>query len=71
MRTFWTMALALGALTACSGGPETVEVYCYETLADSACYFEPDPDRANRLLAIMEVPLTPEIELRAGAAPER
>ncbi len=71
MRLLWTMTLVLGTLAACSGEPDTLEVYCYETLADSACYLTPDPGRANRLLAVMEVPLTPEIKLRAGAAPER
>ncbi|MEZ5906710.1 MAG: hypothetical protein R3C69_16985 [Geminicoccaceae bacterium] len=66
MRIFWTMALTLGTVVGCSSGPETITVYCYETLADSACYFEPDPGHGNRLLAVMEVPLTPEIRLRAG-----
>ncbi|HRY27311.1 MAG: hypothetical protein H6852_09675 [Geminicoccaceae bacterium] len=66
MRIFWTMALTLGTLVACSSEPETVTVYCYETLADSACYFEPDPGHGNRLLAVMEVKLTPEVRLRAG-----
>lgn len=66
MRIFWTMALMLGTLAACGGEPESVTVYCYETLADPACYFAPDPGHGNRLLAVMEVPLTPEIRLRAG-----
>ena len=55
------------ALVACgSSGPETVTLYCYETLADAACYGAPDPGRGNRLLAVVEVPVTAEIALRLG-----
>ncbi len=62
-----TCLLGLLALAACSfGGPETVTLYCYETLADAACYGEPDPGRGNRLLAVVEVPVTAEIALRLG-----
>lgn len=61
------LAFGLLALAACGrGGPETVTLYCYETLADAACYGEPDPLRGNRLLAVIEVPVTPEIALRLG-----
>ena len=55
------------ALVACDrGGPGTVMLYCYETLADAACYGAPDPGRGNRLLAVVAVPVTPEIALRLG-----
>ena len=74
MRIFRTMALmlGLGTLVACGGGkPETITVYCYETLADSACYFEPDPGRGNRLLGVVDIPYTREIELRATGRVEQ
>ena len=66
------MRLALGTFSlllvaACSRGPETVTLYCYETLADSACYLEPDAGRGNRLLAVVDVPLTREIAVTIGA----
>lgn len=52
-------------VTACGWGePAAVTLYCYETLADAACYLEPDTGRGNRLLAVVDVPLTPEIALR-------
>ena len=55
------------ALVACGrGGPETVTLYCYETLADAACYGAPDPGRGNRLLAVVDVPVTPEVAVRLG-----
>ena len=55
------------ALVGCGrGGPETVTLYCYETLADAACYGAPDPDRGNRLLAVVDVPVTREVALRLG-----
>ena len=41
-------------------------LYCYETLADAACYGAPDAWRGNRLLAVVEVPITAEIALRLG-----
>ncbi len=53
-------------LAGCSRGPEMVTLYCYETLADSACYFAPDPGRENRLLAVVDVKLTPELAIRRG-----
>ena len=59
------LTLGLLALVACGRGqPPTVTLYCYETLADAACYAEPDPGRGNRLLAVVEVPVTAEIAVR-------
>jgi hypothetical protein len=66
MRIFWTMALTLGTLVACSSEPDTITVYCYETLADPACYLLPDRGRGNRLLGVADVPLTREIALIGG-----
>jgi hypothetical protein len=61
------LCCGLFLLAACGfGGPETVTLYCYETLADAACYGAPDPGRGNRLLAVVEVPVTPEVALRLG-----
>ena len=65
------------ALAACGGGRDgipptasgwrdTVTLYCYETLADSACYLEPETGRGNRLLAVVDVTVTPEIALLLG-----
>jgi uncharacterized lipoprotein YmbA len=56
----------LGLVACGRGGSETVTLYCYETLADSACYGAPDAGRGNRLLAVVEVPVTAEIALRLG-----
>lgn len=64
MRLAFVLPLLLVA--ACGSGSETVTLYCYQTLADSACYFEPDPGRGNRLLAVVDVPLTRELALRMG-----
>lgn len=61
------LCCGLLVLVACGrGGPETVTLYCYETLADAACYGAPDPGRGNRLLAVVDVPVTPEVALRLG-----
>jgi uncharacterized lipoprotein YmbA len=60
------LPFCLLALAACGGGRDTVTLYCYETLADSACYLEPDIGRGNRLLAVVEVKVTPEIALLLG-----
>jgi hypothetical protein len=66
MRAFFAVC-GLLALMACGlGEPEKVTLYCYETLADAACYGAPDPGRGNRLLAVVEVPVTPEVALRLG-----
>jgi len=66
MRAF-LLGCGLLALVACGrGGPETMTLYCYETLADAACYGAPDPGRGNRLLAVVDVPVTPEVALRLG-----
>ena len=71
MRTTLT-TLALLSLIGCGGhdavpivdGPgSTVTLYCYETLADPGCYLLPDPGRGNRLLAVVDVPWSPEIAL--------
>jgi hypothetical protein len=67
--------LGLLALPACGGGDvaaprasadQTVTLYCYETLADPACYLLPDRGRGNRLLGVADVPLTREIALIGG-----
>ncbi len=63
------LLLACLLVAACSRGPAMMTLNCYETLADSACYAEPDPGRGNRLLAVVEVPLTAELALRLGAEP--
>ena len=60
------VVFSLLLVTACGRGPETVTLYCYETLADSACYLEPDPRRGNRLLVVVDVPLTRELALIMG-----
>jgi uncharacterized lipoprotein YmbA len=60
------LPFCLLALAACGGGPDTVTLYCYETLADSACYLEPEVGRGNRLLAVVDVTVTPEIALLLG-----
>jgi len=70
MRAF-LLGCGLLALVGCAAAddpvrPETVTVYCYETLADAACYGEPDAGRGNRLLAVLDVPVTPEVALRLG-----
>lgn len=62
------LPLAILLVAGCSGGQELVTLYCYETLADSACYVEPDQGRGNRLLAVVDVPLTRELALRLGTA---
>jgi hypothetical protein len=63
------LVLACLFVAACSRGPAMVTLYCYETLADSACYAEPDPGRGNRLLAVVDVPLTATLAVRLGAEP--
>lgn len=60
------LALGLLLVAACGRAPETVTLYCYQTLADSACYLDPDDGRGNRLLAVVDVPLTREIALIIG-----
>ncbi len=62
------LPLAILLVAGCSDGQELVTLYCYETLADSACYVEPDQGRGNRLLAVVDVPLTRELALRLGTA---
>lgn len=66
MRTLLVCCGLLGLVACGRSGPETVRLYCYETLADAACYGEPDAGRGNRLLAVVEVPVTAEIALRLG-----
>lgn len=61
------VVFSLLLVAACSRGPKMVTLYCYETLADSACYLEPDAGRGNRLLAVVDVPLTREIAVTMGA----
>jgi hypothetical protein len=58
--------LALVGCTAADdpGEPVAVTLYCYETLADAACYGAPDAGRGNRLLAVVDVPVTREVALR-------
>lgn len=66
---FSPVLLVAVLVTACaSPEPETVTLYCYATLADPACYLTPDADREGRLIAVTEVPATPELQLRRAAA---
>ena len=64
MRLLLSLCALLGLAGCGQAVPATVTLYCYETLADAACRGAPDPGRGNRLLAVVEVPLTPELALR-------
>lgn len=57
-------------VTACAPAepaPATVTLYCYRTLADTACYLRPDRGREGRLLGVVAVAATPELRLRQAA----
>lgn len=63
--------LATLTLAACASQPEPQTVYCYRTLADVACYAEPDPGRESRLVGTYQRPPDgmgePEDDLAPGA----
>jgi len=71
---FSPVLLLAPLVTACASlepETETLTLYCYATLADPACYLAPDADREGRLIAVTEVPATPELQLLRTAAERR
>ncbi|MGD9508601.1 MAG: hypothetical protein AB7I59_17120 [Geminicoccaceae bacterium] len=54
--------IATLTLAGCASREELQTVYCYRTLADVACYTEPDPGRESRLVGTYQRRLDGAVE---------